>query len=82
MFYLWSHNAKLLIIRHISKEYFKVVDAENAAIAYLAALAGGKYLYIPSATVEIVSQGDIISEFEYATIRLPNVLVYWLATIQ
>ena len=76
MFYLWSHSAKLLIIRHISKEYFKVVDAENAAVAYFAALAVGKYLYIPPATVEIVSQGDIISEFEYATIRPPNVSIY------
>lgn len=48
--------AKVRIIREISKEYFEVVDAEDAAVAYLAALAGGKYLYVPPAAVEVVSQ--------------------------
>lgn len=42
-----------------------VVDAEDAAVAYLAALAGGKYLYVPPAPVKIVSQEDTISELEY-----------------
>lgn len=42
-----------------------VVDAEDAAVAYLAAFAGRKYLYVPPASVKIVSQGDTISELEY-----------------
>ena len=36
--------AKLRIFSGISKEYFKVVHAEDTAVAYLAALAGGKLL--------------------------------------
>lgn len=67
------HSAKLLIFGEVSKEYFAVVDAEDAAVANLAALAGGKYFYIPPTSVKIVSQGDTISEFEYAPIRLPHV---------
>ena len=51
-----SHNAKLRIFSGISKEYFEVVDAEDAAVAYLPALAGGKYLYVPPASVERVTQ--------------------------
>ena len=46
---------------------------EDATVADFAALAGGKYLYVPPASVKIVSQGDTISEFEYAPIRLPHV---------
>ena len=42
-----------------------VVDAEDAAVAYLAAFTGGKYLYVLPASVKIVSQGDTISELEY-----------------
>ena len=61
-----------MAIRQLQK-YFEVVDAEGTAVAYLVALAGGKYLYVPPAAIKIVSQGDTISEFEYAPIRLPNV---------
>ena len=39
-----------------SNVHFAVVDAEDAAVANLAALAGGKYLYVPPASVKIVSQ--------------------------
>ncbi len=34
------------------------VDAEDAAVADFAALAGRKQLYVPSTSVKIVSQGD------------------------
>lgn len=37
------------------QKYFKVVNSEDTAVAYLAALAGGKYLYVPPAAVEVVS---------------------------
>lgn len=47
--------AKLRKFYELSKEYFEVVDAEDTAVAYLAALAGGKYLYVPPASVKIVS---------------------------
>ena len=57
-------NTKVRIFSDISKEYFKVVDAEDAAVADTAALAGGKQLDVAPAAVEIVSQGDTISQFE------------------
>ena len=66
-------NTKVRIFSDISKEYFKVVDAEDAAVANLTALAGGKQLDVAPASVKIVSQRDTISEFEDAPIRLPHV---------
>jgi len=36
------HGAKLQIICEISKKYFEAVDAEDAAVADTAALAGGQ----------------------------------------
>ena len=52
------HVAKLLIFYELHKleENFEVVDSEDTAVAYLPALAGGKYLYIPPAAVERVTQ--------------------------
>lgn len=66
--------AKLLILGEIrkSEEYFEVVDAEDTAVAYLAALAGGKYFYVPPAAVEIVSERDTISEFEDRAVGFPH----------
>lgn len=49
-------TAKLRIFSGISKKYFQVIDAEDAAVAYLPALAGGKYLNVPPAAVERVTQ--------------------------
>ena len=46
------------------QKYFKVIDTEDAAVANLAALAGGKQLDVAPASIKIVSQGDTISEFE------------------
>ena len=63
------NNAKLRIFcetlanKRLQK-YFQVVDAEDAAVADFAALAGGKQLHVAPAGVKIVSQGDTISEFE------------------
>ena len=64
--------AKLRIFSGISKKNFEVVDAEDAAVADFAALAGGKYLNVPPAAVKIVSQGDTISEFQDRTVGFPN----------
>lgn len=50
------NNTKLVIFSEVSKKYFKVVDAEDAAVADFAALAGGKQLDIAPAAVEVVSQ--------------------------
>ena len=63
--------AKVRIFSDKSKEYFKVIDFEDAAVANLAALAGGKQLHIATASVKIVSQGDTISEFENRTVGFP-----------
>jgi hypothetical protein len=48
--------AKLRKFYELSKKYFEVVHAKDAAVAYLAALAGGKYLYVPPAAVERVTE--------------------------
>ncbi len=37
------------------QKYFEVVHAEDTAVAYFAALAGGKYFYVPPAAVERVT---------------------------
>lgn len=70
------HIAKLRIFSEICvtiwlQKYFKVIDTEDAAVANLAALAGGKYLYVPPASVETVSQRDAVSEFEDRTVGFP-----------
>ena len=47
-------------VKHYSREIgyqatikcFEVVDSEDTAVAYLAALAGGKFLYITPAAIE------------------------------
>lgn len=69
---LWIATANLQQKIDISKEYFEVVDSEDTAVAYLAALAEGKYLYVPPTSVKIVSQGDTISEFEYRAVGFPH----------
>ena len=71
------HIAKLRIfigicVTILLQKYFKVIDTEDAAVANLAALAGGKYLYVSPASVETVSQRDAVTEFEDRTIGFPN----------
>ena len=60
-----------LVIRLLQK-YFKVIDTEDAAVAYLSALAGGKDLYVPPASVETVSQRDAVTEFEDRVVGFPH----------
>lgn len=64
-------SAKIRIIREISKKYLQVVDAEDAAVADFAALAGGQYLDIAPAAIKIVSQRDAILQVENRAVRLP-----------
>lgn len=66
------HTAKLHIFSGISKKYLAIVYAEDAAVANLAALAGGKQLDVAPTSVKIVSQGDTVSEFEYRAVGFPN----------
>lgn len=66
------HNAKLLILCEVSKKYFAVIDAEDAAVADFATFAGGKQLDVAPASVKIVSQRDTISEFEDRAVGFPN----------
>ncbi len=47
--------AKVRIIRGISKEYFKVIDTEDTAVAYLAVLARGVQLYVAQTSVKEIS---------------------------
>ena len=70
------HIAKLRIFSGICvtillQKYFKVIDTEDAAVANLAALAGGKYLYVSPASVETVSQRDAVTEFEDRAVGFP-----------
>lgn len=72
------HIAKLRIFSGICvtillQKYFKVIDTEDTAVADFATFAGGKQLDVAPASVKIVSQGDTVTEFEYAPIRLPHV---------
>lgn len=46
------------------KENFAVVDAEDAAVADAAALAGGQYLDIAPAAVERVTERNDITQFQ------------------
>lgn len=56
--------AKLRIFRGISKKYFEVIDTEDSAVAYLAALAGGKYLHVSPAAVERVAERNDVTQFQ------------------
>ena len=63
------HIAKLRIFSGICvtillQKYFKVIDTEDAAVANLAALAGGKYLYVPPAAVERVTERNDVTQFQ------------------
>ena len=66
-----NFDANLHIFNGISKKYLAIVYAEDAAVANLAALAGGKYLYVPPASVETVSQRDAVTEFEDRAVGFP-----------
>lgn len=65
-----THNLRDFAIKRLQK-YFEVIDAEDAAVANLAALAGGKYLYVSPASVETVSQRDAVTEFEDRAVGFP-----------
>ena len=66
------YDAKLQIICEVSKEYFKVVDFEDAAVADFATFAGGKQLDVAPTSVKIVSQRDTISKMQYRAVGFPN----------
>ena len=51
-------GANIIIPSEISKEYFKVVDFEDAAVADFTTFAGGKQLYVAPASVKVANQRD------------------------
>lgn len=65
-------GANIIIFSEISKEYFKVIDFEDAAVADFSTFAGGKQLDVAPTSVKIVSQGDTISEFQDRAVGFPN----------
>lgn len=71
IFFGVKFGAKVRNFYDISKEYFKIIDFDDAAVADFAALAGGKQLDVAPASIKIVSQGDTISEFEDRAVGLP-----------
>ena len=52
---LWITTTKLQQKIKKPKKYFKVTDLEDAAVAYLSALAGRKQLDVSPTSVKIVS---------------------------
>ena len=81
------HIAKLRIFSGICvtillQKYFKVIDTEDAAVANLAALAGGKYLYVSPASVETVSQRDAVTEFEDRAVGFPRGNIDGVAAVE
>ena len=66
----------------VSKKYFKVTDFEDAAVADFATFAGGKYLYVPPASVETVSQRDAVTEFEDRAVGFPNRNIHRVAAVK
>ena len=76
------HTAKLRIICDISKEYFKVIDLEDAAVADFTTFAGGKQLDVAPTSVKIVSQGDTVSEFEDRAVGFPNGDIHRVAAVK
>lgn len=49
----------------ILNKYFEVVNAEDTAVAYLAALAGGKQLDVSPTSVKGIAKRDNIMEVYY-----------------
>lgn len=77
-----NFGAKVRNFYDISKEYFKVIDFDDAAVADFATFAGGKQLDVAPASVKIVSQGDTISEFEYFAVCFPNGNIHRVAAVE
>lgn len=63
--------AKLLIFGELSKKYLQSVNAEDAAVAQTAALAGGKDFDVSPTTVKGISQGYDVAEFEDRAVAAP-----------
>lgn len=63
--------AKLLIFGELSKKNIEAVNAEYAAVAQTAALAGGKDFDVSPASVKGISQGYYVAEFEYRAVAAP-----------
>ena len=77
-----SHSTKLLIFRELSKEYFKVIDAEDTAIAYLAALARSKDFDVAPTSVKGISQGYEVAEFEDRAVGFPYGNIDMVAAVE
>jgi len=58
------HTTKVHIFSEVSKKHFQAVNTEDAAVAYLVALAGGKDFDIAPTSLKIVTQGDTIFQFK------------------
>ena len=65
------NNTKLVIFSEVSKKNFKVVYAEDAAVADFPALAGGKYLDVPPASIERVTERNDVTQFQDRAVGFP-----------
>lgn len=63
--------AKLLISCEVSKEYFEAVNAEDTAVAYLAALARSKEFDVSPTSVKGISKRYDVAEFEDRAVGFP-----------
>ena len=55
----------------MSKKNIEAVNAEDAAVAQTAALAGGKDFDVSPTSVKGISQGYDVTEFEYRAVATP-----------
>ena len=62
---------KVTLFLRSTKENFKVVNAEDAAVAYFAHLAGLEQLYVAPTAIKGIAQGYDVAEFEYRVVGLP-----------
>ena len=76
--------AKLRIFSeaHKLEENFKVIDAEDAAVADSAALAGGKQLDVAPTSVKGIAQRYDVAEFEYRAVGFPHGNIDWVAGVE
>lgn len=53
------------------QKYFEVVHMEDATVAYLAALSGGKYLDVPPVAIERVTERNDVTKFRDRAVGFP-----------
>lgn len=72
----------LRIICDISKEYFKVIDLEDATVADFADLPTRQHLDVASAGVEVVAERDAVLQMHHLAVGFPHGNVNWGSAVE